>query len=139
MISLDYTLLFQIVNFLICLFLLKKLIIGPIIDIMAKRKAINDGLTGDAQTLNEKARVKLDQYEARILKARTAAAARRDALKDEGERTAQRRMEEAGEDARAIRQEAAARMAEESDNARRALSGKVEGFAQLAIGKLLGV
>lgn len=137
-ISLDYTILFQIVNFLVCLFILKKLIIGPILEIIAKRQSINEGLTGEAQSSSEKAKVKVEQYEARLLKARADVAAQREALKAEGEKLAHAQTDKAGDDARAIRQDAAARMAEESAGARASLSGKVEGFAELAIGKMLG-
>lgn len=138
MISLDITLLFQLVNFLVTLALLNWLIIGPVRRVMAERRARNDGLRGDAGSLNSEAARKLEGYEARLLRARAEMAAARDEAKQAGEKNAQGRLDAAGEEARAIRREAADRLHEESAGARRELDGRVDAYARMAVDRLLG-
>lgn len=138
MISLDITLLFQLVNFLVSLALLNWLIIGPVRRVMAERRARNDSLRGDTGTLNDDAARKLEVYEARLLQARVEMASAREAAKQAGEKDAQSRLEAAGGDARAIRQEATDRLRHESAEARQHLDGKVSDYARLAVDKLLG-
>ena len=138
MISLDITLLFQLVNFLVTLALLNWLIIGPVRRVMAERRARNDGLRGDTGSLNDEAARKLEDYEARLLRARAEMAAVRDEAKQAGEKDAQGRLESAGEEARVIRREAADRLHAESADARRELDAQVGDYARLAVDKLLG-
>lgn len=138
MISLDITLLFQLVNFLVTLALLNWLIIGPVRRVMAERRARNDGLRSDTGSLNDEAARKLEAYEARLLRARAEMAAVRDEAKQAGEKDAQGRLESAGEEARVIRREAADRLHAESADARRELDAQVGDYARLAVDKLLG-
>ena len=138
MIDLNITLLIQLVNFLVCVFMLNKLIIGPVLDVMNKRRGITDGLKEDARSLRQSSGDKLSDYEARIAKARMDVAALREQGKANGQKDSQAKLETAGNEARRIKQEAAGRVAEESESARKALEAKVDDFAQLALSKLLG-
>lgn len=138
MISLDITLLFQLVNFLVTLALLNWLIIGPVRRVMAERRARNDGLRGDTGSLNAEAARKLEAYEARLLRARAEMAGLRDEAKQAGDKDAQGRLQAAGEEARDIRREAGDRLHAESADARRELEDRVNGYVNLAVDKLLG-
>ncbi len=139
MISIDITLVFQVVNFLITLFILNVLIIRPIREVLARRRAHNAALAGDAGSMKDIAARKLESYEARLVQARAQMASSRDAAKKAGEREAQKHLEAVGAEARTIRQNATERMREESAAARRELEGRVAAYAESAIGKVLGV
>ena len=139
MISIDITLVFQVVNFLITLFILNVLIIRPIREVLARRRAHNAALAGDAGSMKDIAARKLESYEARLVQARAQMASSRDAAKKAGEREAQKHLEAVGAEARTIRQNATERMREESAAARRELEGRVAAYADSAIGKVLGV
>lgn len=139
MISIDITLVFQVVNFLITLFILNVLIIRPIREVLARRRAHNAALAGDAGSMKDIAARKLESYEARLVQARAQMASARDAAKKAGEREAQKHLEAVGAEARTIRQNATERMREESAAARRELEGRVAAYAESAIGKVLGV
>ena len=87
MLDLNITMLFQLANFLITLFVLNRLLIRPVRGIIAERKALMANLTGEAESFESKAQSRLDNYEAELTKARqkaaeTFAAAMRDALLD---------------------------------------------------------
>lgn len=137
MINLDITFLFQLANFLITVALLNWLIIGPVRRVMAERRARNDGLRGDASSLNDEAAHKLEDYESRLLRARAEMAAVRDEAKQAGEKAAQGRLESAGEEARAILRAASERAQAESLDARQQLEARVGDFARQAVDKLL--
>ena len=139
MISIDITLVFQVVNFLITLFILNVLIIRPIREVLARRRAHNAALAGDAGSMKDIAARKLESYEARLVQARAQMASSRDAAKKAGEREAQKHLEAVGAEARTIRQNATERLREESAAARRELEGRVAAYAESAIGKVLGV
>ena len=127
------------VNFLITLFILNVLIIRPIREVLARRRAHNAALAGDAGSMKDIAARKLESYEARLVQARAQMASSRDAAKKAGEREAQKHLEAVGAEARTIRQNATERMREESAAARRELEGRVAAYAESAIGKVLGV
>ncbi len=138
MISIDITLLIQLVNFFISLAIINYLIIRPIRGILARRRAENDALRGNAETLEGEAKLKRESYAARIAKARAEVSALRDAVKASAQKSAQEALNSAGEKARGIRHEAVARIQEESRAARTELEGRVGEFAQLAVKSMLG-
>lgn len=139
MISIDITLLIQVVNFLLSLAIINWLIIKPVREVMAKRRAHNDALRGDAAGMNSTAADKMNEYEARLLKARQEMAAGREAAKLAVEKDAQGRLEQASVEARGIRLEATESMRRESVTAQQELDGKVADYAKMALGRLLGV
>lgn len=139
MISIDVTLFFQVVNFLVTLFILNVLIIRPIREVLARRRARNAALAEDADSMKSIAARKLEGYEARILQARAQMASFRDEARKSGESSARTQLESAGETARSIRQEATERTHKESAAAREELEGRVAAYAESAIGKVLGL
>lgn len=59
MLDLNITMLFQLANFLITLFVLNLLLIRPIRKIIRDRKALMDNLSGEAESLRQKPRTVL--------------------------------------------------------------------------------
>ena len=70
MLDFDITLLFQLANFLIALFLLNKLLIKPVREVLAKRRRIIDDMTGEAVSFETQAEKSLADYEAALQRAR---------------------------------------------------------------------
>ena len=139
MISINWPiLLMQIANFLICLFVLIKFVVNPILKVMAKRQAINDGVRSETDGARRVASDKLEDYERRIAKARAEIAQTRDELKQAGEKKSSSIVEAANAEARTIRQEMAAKFAAESAAIRADLDGQVGSYVRLALGKVLG-
>ena len=138
MINIDITLLIQLVNFLIALAIINYLIARPVRGIIARRRAQNDELRGSADALEGEADLKMEGYNARIEKARAEVAAVRNSMKAAAEQAAQARINEAGDEARAIHRAAAERVRTESAEARRELDGRVGDFVQVALKAMLG-
>lgn len=75
MLDLNITLLFQLANFLIAIFVLNILLIRPIRDIIRKRRAVMDDLRGEAASFEEDATQRMADYEAALTQARRDASA----------------------------------------------------------------
>ena len=70
MLDLNITLLFQLVNFFIAIFVLNILLIRPIRDIIKKRNGVMDNLAGEADNFESQAAERLASYEAELARAR---------------------------------------------------------------------
>ena len=138
MINIDITLLIQLVNFLISLAIINYLIIRPIRGILARRRAENDQLRGNAESLESEATLKQEGYIARIAQARAEVAAMREKVKASAQKSAQEALNAAGEKARSIHHDAVARVQDESRTAQREIDGRMGDFVQVAIKSMLG-
>ncbi|MDR1659425.1 MAG: ATP synthase F0 subunit B [Desulfovibrio sp.] len=79
MLDLNITLLIQLVNFFIAVFVLNLLLVRPVRDIIKKRKGIVGKISGEADNFEAEASLRLASYEEDLAKARQAAAlARKD-------------------------------------------------------------
>ena len=74
MLDLNITLLIQLVNFFIAVFVLNLLLIRPIRGIIKKRKGIIGELSGEADNFEAEASRRLASYEEELVRARQAAA-----------------------------------------------------------------
>lgn len=69
MLDLNITLVFQLVNFFIALFMLNILLIRPIRTIIKKRNGIMDDMAGEADSFETQAAERLAEYEAELARA----------------------------------------------------------------------
>ncbi len=138
MISLDITLLIQVINFLIGLAIINHFFVRPIRAVIARRRAANEEGRALAAGLEESAGQKLDGYNARIAQARADAAAARERMRVEAQEAAAARIAEAGDEARRIHAEASDRIRRECEQAREELDARVGAFAQTALKTMLG-
>ena len=70
MLDLNITMAFQLVNFLIAIYVLNILLIRPIRDIIKKRNGIMDGMAEEAESFEYQAAERLANYEAELARAR---------------------------------------------------------------------
>lgn len=70
MLDLNVTLIFQLVNFLVAIYVLNILLIRPIRDIIKKRNGIMDGMAEEAESFEYQAAERLANYEAELARAR---------------------------------------------------------------------
>ena len=62
MLDLNITLVFQLVNFFIALYVLNLLLIRPIREIIRKRKAVMDDMSGESESYEYQAEQRLSDY-----------------------------------------------------------------------------
>ena len=70
MLDLNITMIFQLVNFLVAIYVLNILLIRPIRDIIKKRNGIMDGMAEEAESFEYQAAERLANYEAELARAR---------------------------------------------------------------------
>lgn len=85
MINLDITLVVQMINFLVLLFILNKILFRPIRNIIKERNQIVEDFNSDITSLTNQAQESVDQFEEKILEARKKGMDRVQAMKEEGE------------------------------------------------------
>ncbi|WP_298031377.1 ATP synthase F0 subunit B [uncultured Desulfovibrio sp.] len=84
MLDLNITLVFQLVNFFIAIFVLNTLLIRPIRTIIKKRNGVMDNLVGEADNFESQAAEHLANYEAELARARQDASLTREEGRNAG-------------------------------------------------------
>ncbi|KHK02015.1 ATP synthase F0 subunit B [Desulfovibrio sp. TomC] len=137
MIDLNATFFVQLVNFVLILFLLNVILIGPIRRVLKKRAEFMASQMDGIESFTATANTKLKDYESALDAARVAATAGRMAMKAEGQAKEKELLDAAGADAVAKLQAAKAEIASQSAAAKKALEGKVSGLASKAVARVL--
>ncbi len=138
MISLNYTILIQLVMFVALVLILNKILYQPIFRIMDERRRLIDGNLEEAERLNREAQKALEEYEKALVEARQKAVkmvneAKAKALEEQREALASVRRE--FEQTMAELKE---RLAKEEEEARKKLRQTVNVLAILIAEKILG-
>ena len=138
LIEFDNTFLIQLAKFLITLVVLNFLLIKPVREQIAARKALTDGQAADITRFTQTAEAKLVGYEETLSVARTEASKTREATKEDGRKRERELLTAAQADAQTFLQAARADTAREMKAAGDALAARVDTFASQALSKILG-
>lgn len=84
MLDLNITILFQLVNFLIAVYVLNILLVRPIRAILQERKNTMDNLQGEADAFSHEAQERMAAYQAALTAARHEATQTREAAREAG-------------------------------------------------------
>lgn len=82
MLDLNITLVFQLVNFFIALYVLNLLLIRPIREIIRKRKAVMDDMSGESESYEYQAEQRLSDYDNQLTRARQDAGQNREKARE---------------------------------------------------------
>lgn len=99
MIALDYTVIIQVVAFLVFWFLLTKLLFRPFVGLLEERERRTEGVKAEAVALKEERERLLKEYEHAIAKAREEGRAAKEKIVQEGRQARERLLGQAREDA----------------------------------------
>jgi len=136
-ISIDITLIIQLVNFLVSLWIINYLIVKPIRENLMKRRSMVDVDMNEAKRLRLNADIATKEHEEVISKVRIGISLQKHSAKEDAESTAHSIQDESTNQARDIRSEAFAKIREESSLALKDLEAKIPGFTQSALAKVL--
>lgn len=138
MVSVDYSLLVQIVNFILLVLILNVVLYKPIRGVLAKRRETIDGLNASIDASSVGVREKEEAFAAGIKEARTKGVKLKDALIEEATGEERRIVGEinrrAQEDLSAVRD----RISQEVVAVRESLQSEVDDFAKAMGEKILG-
>ena len=138
MINLDATFFIQMVNFLITLVVLNYLLVKPVREQIAARKALTSGYAADIEAFSAKASEKLSGYEAALAEARAQAGQAREGIKAQGAAQEQTILQTAHADAHAYLQSSRVETAKDVQAAMKTLLSQVNDLAARAASKILG-
>jgi F-type H+-transporting ATPase subunit b len=138
MISLDYSLFYQIVLFLVLWLILNKVLFRPYLRLLEERERRTAGTRQEAIDLEQEGARLRAQYEEKIAQAQIAGYAAREAILQEARQQRERVLTQAHADAmstlEAVRREVASEMQKE----RQLAAAEVRTIAQEMAGKVLG-
>ncbi len=84
MISIDSSVLYQIVNFVVLIFILNALLYKPLLGIIDKRNKLFDDSRAEVESLNQSVEQKMSEYEAKLSEAKAAAMEQKNMIIAEG-------------------------------------------------------
>lgn len=138
MVSLDQSIIFQIGNFLILIWVLNMVLYKPIRSILSQRKEKVSGLEQNIATLSEEAAEQDSAYEFGIRDARNKGKKEKDAMMERAAAEEKNVLEkinlQAQEDLAAVKK----KIAQDAEQVRSALQSQVDDFAAAITQKILG-
>lgn len=138
MISLDWTLILQFVNFVVLLVVLNKLLYRPLLGILEQRRQAIDGSHEKAKSLQGEIDEKMARYQAQLTEAKAAASQERNTVRQAAVAEETKILGEAQQKAAARLQTIKNQVAAEATDAGKTLKAEAEGLAGQIATKILG-
>ena len=138
MISLDYSVVYQIVIFLVLWIILSKVLFRPYLNLLEQRERRTTGAQHDSTDLeHEGARLRA-QYEEKIAQAQAAGYAAKEAILQEARQQREKVLTQVREDAMRILEELRRELASQVERERQVVAAEVRTIAQEMASKILG-
>jgi len=138
MINPDITLVIQMINFLILLFVLNLILFRPIRKIIKERNGIVENFNSDIASLTDEAQASMEEFEEKVLEARKEGMGKVQSMKDEGERAEVELIAATTQEVQAKIEEARKKVASNIQDARTELQKQVQTFSVAVSEKILG-
>lgn len=138
MISVDYSLVVQIVLFLILWSILRRVLFGPVGRVMAERERRTDGAHAEARSLVEEGKELQERYDAAIAKARAEGEAIKSEIREEALKARNAILSQGRDVAAQKIQEIRGEVQAELEAARRVASANADALAEEMAEKVLG-
>ena len=138
MVSVDGSIVLQIVNFLLLIWIMNMVLYKPIRKILLERKAKVDGLQSDIDTSAQQVQSKEDAYAAGVRQARAAGQKEKEALMQAAAEEEKAIIGKINESAQADLKEVKEKIAQEMGTVKAALEEEIDAFADAIGQKILG-
>ncbi len=138
MVSLDYSIIIQIANFLILIWVLNMILYNPIRRILSQRKEKFSGLEQDIDALSKEARQQDKAYDSGVRAARSKGKKQKDAMMEAALAEEKKVLEKINAQAQKDLAEVKNKIAKDADQVRSALQNQVDDFAGAITQKILG-
>ena len=138
MISIDISLVFQIANFIVLIFLLNTILYKPIRKILSERKEKITGLKQGIETSQRDIREKEESFSSGIREARAKGLKEKEALTAAASEEEKRIIEEVNKKAQADVDEIREKIVKDTENVRMSLQEEIDAFAEAIGEKILG-
>jgi len=137
-VSLDYTILVQMVNFIILIFILNALLYKPILGIIGKRKQQMDESDSEIKRMNQTVEQKMAEYEEKVRLAKVDAMEQKNAIVKQGSDVAKGIIDAVRGEIPAMMEQFHAKMEKEVEEARAILRSQSQKISLDIAEKVLG-
>jgi len=134
----DITLLYQMINFLVLLFVLNLVLYKPIRNVLLERKAKIEGMQNGAEKASNDLVAGEDAYKDGLKQARSKGLKKKEAFMEEATKEEKEIIDRINKKAQANLAEIKKQVADETEQARKTLEGEVESYAKAIGEKILG-
>lgn len=138
LLQINSTLFFQIVNFLVLIWILNRLMFRPFLDLVARRREETEGTRKKAEDMTEHAESLKNTYNSNIAEATSAAAAIVDVQRKEGRGDGDRMLNEARNRSAGYLASSRGELQAEMDEMRKQITGLSTDLAGEMVRKILG-
>jgi len=138
MIALDYTVIVQILSFLLLWLVLARLLFKPFVGLLEERERRTEGVKAETSTLQSEAERLRGEYEAAIARARDEGRALREAVLQEAHETRERLLAQARESATKTLEGVREEIRREMERERAIVAGEAQAIGQQMAEKILG-
>jgi len=138
MISLDYSIAYQIVLFLVLWIILSKVLFGPYLNLLDERERRTTGAQHDSSDLEQEGARLRAQYEEKIAQAQAAGHAAREALWQEGRQQREKLLAQAREGAMSMLEGVRREVESQMQRERQLAAAEARTVAQEMVEKILG-
>jgi F-type H+-transporting ATPase subunit b len=138
MITMDITLVIQIVNMVVLMFLLNGVLYKPVKKILKERSEKLQGMQNEISDFEKNARLRQEEVDAKMAKASGKAKAALDSARAEAQAAGDEKLAAIKAEADGSKDEKLAEIRSQVESARKELQAGLEGFATEMAGKILG-
>jgi F-type H+-transporting ATPase subunit b len=138
MITIDITLIIQVVNMIVLMFLLNGVLYKPIRKVLKERSGKMLGMQEEISKFEKNARLRQEEVDAKMAKASGKAKAALDSARAEAQVAGDEKLAAIKAEADAVKNAKLTELKAEIDSARTSLSGDLTGFATDMASKILG-
>ena len=138
MITTDITLVIQIVNMIVLMFLLNGVLYKPIRKILKERSGKLQGMQEEISKFEKNAKLRQEEVDAKMAQASGKAKAALDSARAEAQAAGDEKLAAIKAEAEAAKDSKLAELAAQIDSARSSLQADMTGFANDMAGKILG-
>ena len=138
MVTMDITLVIQIINMIVLMFLLNAVLYKPVKGILKKRSEKLRGMRGEIADFEKKAELRQKEVDTKMAKASGRAKAALDIARADAQAVGDEKLAAIKAEADTGKEESLAEIRSQVENARKELQSGIEGFATDMAGKILG-
>lgn len=138
MITVDITLLIQIFNMVLLMFLLNKVLYKPVRNILAERSEKLNGMRGEISKFEKNAKLRQEEVDAKMAKASGKAKAALDAARAEAQTAGDEKLAAIKAEADSGKEKQLTEIRSQIESAKTGLQGQMDSFATDMAGKILG-
>jgi len=138
LLSVNYTVLIQIVIFLLAIFILNKLVFKPFLNLVDRRDKLTRGAIEEAQELEVRVKDIIEEYDVKLNEARALAIEERNKIILEGQTVADKIIGKAREETEVILEDAKTKLEADTQEIKEKIKGDIDGLAEDIASRVLG-